>query len=85
MRKDNSGINFEQIRIVAAKDELTEEDIEQLTHFVNSSKTELDKTTYWGNTIVQPNAWEKRTYRWSDINKSWTELHSKAKSADSDK
>ena len=85
MRIDSAGTNFEQIRSVVNKDELSEADIAQLEHFVYTPRRELEQTTYWANSIIQPNVWEKRTYRWSDINKSWTELHSKAKSADLDK
>lgn len=84
MRADR-GTNFEQIRQVAAKDELTKEDIAQLEHFVHTPKRQLDETTYWGNSIVQPNAWEKRTFRWSTVDSEWRELHSKAKIANEDK
>lgn len=85
MRTDNSGINFEQIRSVAAKSELTEADIAQLTHFVTSDRADLAKTTYWANSIIQPNSWERRTYRWSRVDSQFKELYTKAKSEDSDK
>ena len=84
MRADR-GTNFEQIRRVVVKDELTEEDIAQLEHFVHTPKRQLDETTYWANTIIEPNSWERRTYRWSTVDSEWKELHSKAKIANEDK
>ena len=81
MSSEHSGTNFDQIRIVANKQEpLTPEDIEQLTHFAHSNRQKLQDTVYYGNAIIEPCTYNNKYYRklktgWAETSKSYTKLH----------
>lgn len=63
-------IKLYNIHNLLNKENLTDADVAQLTHFVNSSKQEIETTAYVANTIVSPMSWghyttqipRKRTY-----------------------
>jgi hypothetical protein len=45
------------IRQLTQKHCLSEQDIAQLTHFVNSTRDVIQKTSYVCNTVIHPNSW----------------------------
>ena len=63
MQSDTSHINKEQIRLVAIKEELTEEDIAQLEHYVSRTPRQLKRSVYYGNAIIDPACWGHKLYK----------------------
>ena len=63
-------IKLYNIHQLLSKATLTDADVAQLKHFVNSSKQEIENTAYTANTVVTPMSWghyttqlpRKRTY-----------------------
>ena len=45
------------IHNLLAKESLTEQDVDQLQHFVGATRAELERTAYVANTVISPMSW----------------------------
>lgn len=69
-------INVKQITAVANKEQpLSDDDIEQLTVFVNKTARQMKDVTFYGNSTIDPNTWDKKLYRKTE-HKGWIEHYS---------
>lgn len=55
------GLKLYNIQDLLHKENLTEDDVLVLTHFLMSDKKTLDNTTYVANTAIYPSSWGHTT------------------------
>ena len=58
---DGKFMRLFNVRAILDKEDLTEDDILLLQHFVNATRQEIDSTTYVANTAVYPSSWGHTT------------------------
>ena len=54
---DNRMLKLYNIHNLLNKESLTEQDVDQLQHFVTATRAELDRTAYVANTVISPMSW----------------------------
>lgn len=54
---ENRMLKLYNIHTLLSKESLTEQDVDQLQHFVMATRTELDRTAYVANTVISPMSW----------------------------
>ena len=58
---DGRTLKLYNIHSLLSKEKLNKEDRQQLQHFVNATKQEIEQTAYIANTIISPMSWGHTT------------------------